>query len=82
MLDVGCGASLIYPLLGAAITGWQFVGVDVTAEACHWAGHNALLNPHLQAHVEVRRVGSSDALPALSEGTVAIHSTMQCLMLT
>ena len=26
VLDVGCGANLIYPLLGAALRGWRFVG--------------------------------------------------------
>ena len=29
-LDIGCGASCIYPLLGHAIHGWSFVGTDVS----------------------------------------------------
>ena len=29
-LDIGCGASCIYPLLGHASYGWSFVGADVS----------------------------------------------------
>ncbi|WP_133408239.1 23S rRNA (adenine(1618)-N(6))-methyltransferase RlmF [Parashewanella tropica] len=28
-LDIGCGANLIYPLLGQSVYGWQFVGSDI-----------------------------------------------------
>ena len=28
-LDIGCGASLIYPLLGQKVYGWAFVGSDI-----------------------------------------------------
>ena len=28
-LDVGCGASLVYPLLGHKVYGWKFVGSDI-----------------------------------------------------
>eukprot|EP00884_Botryococcus_braunii_P012832 jgi/Botrbrau1/2154/Bobra.0093s0055.2 len=70
VLDVGCGASLIYPLLGAAITGWRFVGVDITPQACHWAGHNASMNPHLQGLIEVRRVEPPTGALPLAEGVL------------
>ena len=42
-LDVGVGASCIYPLLGAALNGWAFVGTDVTDEALAWARYNVRL---------------------------------------
>lgn len=29
-LDVGCGASFIYCLLGAAMYGWHMTGLDIT----------------------------------------------------
>jgi 23S rRNA (adenine1618-N6)-methyltransferase len=54
-LDIGCGANLIYPLLGAALCGWRFVGVDVTEEALQWAGRNRDSNPRLAPLLEVRR---------------------------
>ena len=56
VLDIGCGANLIYPLLGAAMHGWHFVGVDITDTAIEWAGKNAATNPHLAHLLEVRRV--------------------------
>mmetsp|Transcript_2504 Transcript_2504/g.7537 ORF Transcript_2504/g.7537 Transcript_2504/m.7537 type:complete len:429 (-) Transcript_2504:2387-3673(-) len=53
-LDIGCGANLIYPLLGAAVHGWKFVAVDVTDVAMAGARANAALNPHLVHLIEVR----------------------------
>ncbi len=32
-LDIGTGASLVYPLLGQSEYGWHFTGVDIDAEA-------------------------------------------------
>jgi len=34
-LDIGVGANCIYPLIGHAAYGWQFVGTDVDATALH-----------------------------------------------
>ena len=56
-LDIGCGANLIYPLLGAAMNGWAFVAADVTPVAVEWARRNAAANPHLAPLLEVRHVG-------------------------
>lgn len=53
-LDVGCGANLIYPLLGAAACGWSFVGVDVTPVALTWAHRNRESNPQLAPRIAVR----------------------------
>jgi len=55
-LDIGCGASCIYPLLGTSLLNWHFVGVDVTDEAIHWAKKNVEMNPHLKDLIEVRKV--------------------------
>jgi 23S rRNA (adenine1618-N6)-methyltransferase len=54
-LDIGCGANLIYCLLGAAIYGWHMVGVDVTEVALAAAQQLVGLNPQLQGCLEVRR---------------------------
>ena len=58
-LDIGCGANCIYPLLGAALNGWHFVGTDITDIAIEWAGKNVQGNPHLAHLIEIRRTGQS-----------------------
>ncbi|KAK9835677.1 hypothetical protein WJX74_005744 [Apatococcus lobatus] len=63
-LDVGCGANLIYPLLGAAINGWRFVGVDVMPVALEWAEKNRVANPHLADLITVRPVKIPNDDPA------------------
>ncbi len=53
-LDIGTGASLIYPLLGAAVAGWRFVAVDVTRAALAGAAANRAANPRLAPLLELR----------------------------
>ncbi|XP_019246373.1 PREDICTED: uncharacterized protein LOC109226024 [Nicotiana attenuata] len=54
--DIGTGANCIYPLLGASLMGWKFVGSDVTNVAFEWAEKNVKSNPHLSELIEIRRV--------------------------
>lgn len=56
-LDIGCGANLIYPLLGATLAGWSMVGADCTPAALEWAARNLGANPQLAELVELRAVG-------------------------
>jgi len=58
-LDIGCGANCIYPLLGAALNGWHFVGTDITDIAIEWADKIVQGNPHLAHLIEIRRTGHS-----------------------
>ena len=58
-MDIGCGANLIYPLLGAAMNGWAFVAADVTPVAVEWARRNVAANPHLAPLLDVRHVGTA-----------------------
>ena len=58
-LDIGCGANCIYPLLGAALNGWHFVGTDITDIAIEWAFRNVSSNPGLAALIDIRRTGQS-----------------------
>ncbi|KAL0029114.1 hypothetical protein WJX77_007949 [Trebouxia sp. C0004] len=58
-LDIGCGANCIYPLLGAALNGWHFVGTDITGIAIEWAGKNVQGNLHLAHLIEIRRTEHS-----------------------
>jgi 23S rRNA (adenine1618-N6)-methyltransferase len=53
-LDVGVGANAIYPLLGHAEYGWQFVGTDIDARALAIARRNLDANPGFGAAVELR----------------------------
>lgn len=55
-LDIGCGANLIYPLLGAKLCGWRMVGADVSPAALQWAALNLGANPQLGCLIELRRV--------------------------
>ncbi|XP_074590830.1 uncharacterized protein LOC141846696 [Curcuma longa] len=52
--DIGTGANCIYPLLGASLFGWSFVGSDVTDVALEWAAKNVESNPHLSELIEIR----------------------------
>ena len=58
-LDVGTGASLIYPILGAKEYGWRFVGTDVDATSLKVAGAILRFNPGLGKSVELRRQPNS-----------------------
>jgi 23S rRNA (adenine1618-N6)-methyltransferase len=53
-LDVGVGANIIYPLLGHAEYGWQFVGSDIDARALAIAQRNLDANPGLSVAIELR----------------------------
>ena len=44
VLDVGVGASCIYPLLGHAKFGWHFTGIDIDPQSLQWADANVRLN--------------------------------------
>lgn len=52
--DIGTGANCIYPLLGASLFGWSFVGSDVTDVALEWAEKNVRSNPHVSDLIEIR----------------------------
>ncbi|KDP20409.1 hypothetical protein JCGZ_06368 [Jatropha curcas] len=56
--DIGTGANCIYPLLGASIKGWSFVGSDVTDVALEWAERNVKDNPHISELIEIRKVAN------------------------
>ncbi|KAF3336145.1 methyltransferase-like protein 16 isoform X1 [Carex littledalei] len=60
--DIGTGANCIYPLLGASLLGWSFVGSDVTEVALEWARKNVESNPHILHLIEVRDARKSESL--------------------
>lgn len=71
-LDIGCGANLIYPLLGAAQHGWRFVGADITDVANAGAHANLAANPHLAPLIEVRDVREQPADAANGTAAAAV----------
>jgi len=73
VLDVGCGANIIYPLLGAALHRWRFVGSDVTDVALEWAERNAAANPHLAHLIKLRRVEANSPLGAAGRSRAVLH---------
>lgn len=53
VLDIGVGASVIYPLLGHAEYGWSFVGSDIAAASLQQARANVQGN-RLEAVIDLR----------------------------
>ncbi|KAG6619796.1 hypothetical protein I3842_Q080200 [Carya illinoinensis] len=58
--DIGTGANCIYPLLGASLLGWSFVGSDFTDIALECARKNVKNNAHISQLIEIRRAESCD----------------------
>ena len=54
-LDIGTGASLIYPILGLKEYGWRMVGTDVDATSLKVATAIARFNPGLKDGIIVRK---------------------------
>ncbi len=55
VLDVGVGANMIYPLIGQAEYGWEFVGSDIDPAALASAARIIAANPGLADTVSLRR---------------------------
>jgi len=55
VLDIGTGASCIYPLIGAREYGWRFVGSEVDAAACRWATDLVAAHPEVSGLIGIRR---------------------------
>ncbi|WP_075180810.1 23S rRNA (adenine(1618)-N(6))-methyltransferase RlmF [Pantoea sp. 1.19] len=62
LLDIGCGANLIYPLIGVHEYGWRFTGSDINAEAIHAASAIIQANPGLNRAIRLRRQKSPAAI--------------------
>lgn len=55
VLDIGTGASAIYPLIGACEYGWRFVGTDIDAGALRWARRLVEANPRVAGLIQFRQ---------------------------
>ena len=59
ILDIGVGASCIYPLLGAHVYGWNFYGVDIDEESLACARRNVEANPAVSSRINLAHVPTS-----------------------
>jgi 23S rRNA (adenine1618-N6)-methyltransferase len=53
VLDVGCGASCIYPIIGSQSYGWQFVGSDIDLVSVNCAKNIVQSNRSLTKHIKL-----------------------------
>jgi 23S rRNA (adenine1618-N6)-methyltransferase len=62
VLDIGTGANLIYPLLGAAIYDWTFVGSELNPRALQAAKSNLDSNPIFQGKIALRQQSNPESI--------------------
>lgn len=62
VLDIGCGANCIYPLIGHREYEWRFTGSEVNEEAMKAANAIIAANPGLNRSVRLRRQKESKAI--------------------
>ncbi len=60
-LDIGVGASCIYPIIGHYEYGWSFIGSDINETAIQSAKGIAHQNPNLKSNLEIRHQEQSNA---------------------
>jgi 23S rRNA (adenine1618-N6)-methyltransferase len=53
VLDIGCGASCIYPLLGNAVNNWKFVGTEIDNNSLNSA-QKIINENNLNEHIKLR----------------------------
>ena len=61
VLDLGTGASCIYPLLGQAVYNWDFVAVDVNSDTIKYA-NNIIKENKLEHKISLRHQKNKDNL--------------------
>lgn len=54
VLDIGTGASLVYPLIGSAVYNWNFVATDIEPKSIKIAQEIIDKNPHLASKITLR----------------------------
>lgn len=77
MLDLGSGASCIYPLLGASEYGWRFVATESNQASHRWARQIVRINPAVARLIEGRH--QPDPLACFANVTTAGERFAACL---
>ncbi|EDV22529.1 uncharacterized protein TRIADDRAFT_28751 [Trichoplax adhaerens] len=60
-IDIGTGASCIYPLLAARMNGWNFLATEVDQRCVHYAQKNVTIND-LDEKIKIKMVAAQDIL--------------------
>lgn len=77
ILDIGTGASLIYPVLGRSAFGWRFVGTDIDTEALASAASIMERNPRLKSGIILRHQPHEDRiLSGIIRKTESFHAVI------
>ncbi|KAG5979413.1 hypothetical protein E4U55_005189 [Claviceps digitariae] len=71
-LDIGTGASCIYPLLGCAQRPWSFIATDVDSSSLEWAKSNVRLNDLSHRINVVLRSADSPLIPLDEPGIPSV----------
>lgn len=59
ILDIGCGANCIYPIIGQREYGWSFVGSEIDDKSIESANEIVLKNEGLKECIEIRKQENS-----------------------
>lgn len=62
VLDVGVGASCIYPIIGVNEYGWNFIASDIDAQSIESSTNIVTSNPSLEGKIECRLQENPEAL--------------------
>lgn len=54
ILDIGTGASLVYPLIGSSVYNWNFVATDIEPKSIEVAQEIIYKNPYLASKITLR----------------------------
>lgn len=77
ILDIGCGANCIYPILGVREYGWRFVGADIDATAVKCARELVAANPQLRGKIDLRLQSSpAQCFAGIIKPGEQFHATM------
>ncbi|MEJ4043276.1 23S rRNA (adenine(1618)-N(6))-methyltransferase RlmF [Erwinia sp. SLM-02] len=77
VLDIGCGANLIYPIIGHSEYQWRFTGTEVNPQAMSAANGIIAANPGLNRAIRLRRQkDSSTIFGGIIHKNELYHATM------
>nr|WP_314902039.1 23S rRNA (adenine(1618)-N(6))-methyltransferase RlmF [uncultured Deefgea sp.] len=68
VLDIGCGANCVYPLIGAAEYEWEMVGSEVDAVALKNAQQIVEANPQLNIELRLQKIPAAMFLGIVQDG--------------
>jgi len=77
VLDIGTGASCIYPILGARAYGWHFIASDIDPLSIKTAKNNVAANKNIANHINCRlQKNSANIFQGIIEDNEYYHLSM------